>query len=80
MSKGIDEPVDNGKSFTGTIKFINSMGGWGFITGIENIEGDCYFHNTEVLEGYESLDKEYKVSFKMFKGKRGLYATGVHRI
>ena len=65
---------------TGTVKFFNSVKGFGFI----EVEGekDVFVHSSAIQggAGRNSLEEGEKVQFDVEKGPRGPQATNVTRL
>ena len=68
------------KSMLGTVKFFNSVKGWGFITDNEKFEDYFFHHSSIVMDGYKSLADGQKVSFDPEKDEKGLRAKNIRKI
>ena len=61
----------------GTVKWFNSLKGFGFITNAENGE-DIFVHFSGIAtDGFKSLDDGQSVTFDITNGNRGLQAVNV---
>lgn len=60
----------------GTVKFFNSMKGFGFISGEDGKE--YFVHKTGLAQG-DSLDEGASVEFDVEQGDRGLKAVKVSK-
>jgi len=60
----------------GTVKFFNSMKGFGFIAGDDGKE--VFVHQTALAEG-ETLNENDAVEFDVEQGDKGPKAANVHR-
>ena len=61
----------------GTVKWFNSIKGFGFITPDDGGD-DLFVHHSEIrMEGYASLDEGQAVEFVVGEGKKGPCATNV---
>ena len=61
----------------GTVKFFNTMKGFGFITGED---GKDYFVHTSGLADGVTIRDEDKVEFKVVEGDRGPKAEKVKKV
>jgi len=66
---------------TGTIKWFNSMKGFGFID-VEGQEKDVFVHMTSLAEGTrpDDLVEGTKVEFEIGKGDKGPQAKNVSKV
>jgi CspA family cold shock protein len=61
---------------TGVVKFFNATKGYGFIQ--QSHGADVFFHFSEIVkEGYKGLDNGETVSFRLYKGDKGLEAKEI---
>lgn len=58
---------------SGTIKFINTGKGFGFIA-VDDLDRDIYFHSSGLLETVKEKDR---VSFDIGVGRKGQMAVNV---
>jgi CspA family cold shock protein len=61
---------------SGTIKFFNSVKGFGFIKP-DNGDKEIFFHFSGLLCDKGAIKDGVKVSFKSSKGERGLFAAEI---
>ena len=62
----------------GTVKWINSSKGYGFITNDETGE-EVFVHFSGIMtDGYKSLEDGQKVTFDTTQGNRGIQAVNVY--
>ena len=61
----------------GTVKFFNTMKGFGFITGEDG--KDYFVHSSGLADGANIRDED-KVEFKVVEGDRGPKAEKVKKI
>jgi CspA family cold shock protein len=64
---------------TGTVKWFNRAKGYGFIAR----EGgeDVFVHYSAIqADGFRNLEEGERVEFKVEKGSKGSYATGVVKL
>lgn len=61
----------------GTVKFFNTMKGFGFITGED---GKDYFVHSSGLADGETIRDEDKVEFKVVEGDKGPKAEQVKKV
>jgi cold shock protein len=62
---------------TGTVKFLNSERGFGFIEQDDKTAPDLFVHKSEIL-GY--ISEGDRVEFEIGKGKKGPCAINVKKI
>ncbi|MFH1144616.1 MAG: cold shock domain-containing protein [Candidatus Eisenbacteria bacterium] len=63
----------------GRVKWFNNRAGWGFIERPDGSE--LYLHHDQILgDGFKSLHAGDWVRYGVRQGRRGLYATDVHRL
>ena len=60
----------------GTVKFFNSVKGFGFIKH-DGSEEETFVHSSGLLEEVRQNDK---VKFEVIRGKKGLNAVNVERV
>lgn len=64
----------------GTVKFFNSIKGWGFVIG-EDDDQDYFFHHSSIImDGFRNLAEGQKVSFDPEKDEKGLRATHIRKM
>ena len=68
--------MSGGKKMKGTVKFFNSMKGFGFIAGEDGKE--YFVHKTGLKEGV-SLNENDAVKFEVEQGDRGPKAVNVSK-
>jgi CspA family cold shock protein len=67
---------------TGTVKWFNHEGGYGFISP-DNGSEDRFVHHTAIADpsrGYKHLDEGEKVVYETVRARRGVEARAVCRI
>jgi CspA family cold shock protein len=67
------EPLTNNAMKTGTVKFFNSMRGFGFIT-VDGTGEEIFAHKSDIKGTIRENDK---VEFEIQKGQKGLNAVNV---
>lgn len=66
------------KRVFGTVKWFNPKKGFGFINSDESPDIDIFVHYSYItMEGYKTLNKGQKVSYKVVKSDRGPQAHEV---
>ena len=63
----------------GTVKWVNSEKGYGFIA----VDGgqDVFVHFSAIeMDGYKSLEDGQRVEFEIAQGQKGPQAEGVHLV
>ena len=69
-----------GEKATGTVKFFNSMKGFGFITQDEG-GADVFVHFSAIQgNGFKTLAEGQKVSYDIQQGPKGPQAANVNKV
>jgi cold shock CspA family protein len=72
---GLLFPEQRSQPLIGKVKWFSDEKGFGFIT--HSSMGDCFLHNSEIIEGTRTPGEEQEVEFDLVKGKLGLRACNV---
>lgn len=62
---------------TGVVKFFNREKGFGFIVADSGNKEDVFVHVTGLTGGVKELNKQDKVQYNEFDGKKGIQAKDV---
>jgi CspA family cold shock protein len=64
----------------GTVKWLSSEKGYGFIIPDDGGE-DLFVHHTGIVgEGFKTLDEGEKVSYEVTQGRKGMQAQNVSKV